>query len=225
MKLRAKLFTAKTLMVAGFMGGMAIPAGAKADNASLTAYAGYAYNIENNSHGPAFKLTGGAEAGGLSASGLINAGQVGRDSTELQLGYSEFRLYKKLPGFFGIGGQYEITSGEDAMRFGAYINPPMPGWMRMQVRILPVSLLTQHYNEAKDFLDTKLALYAAFQLGGGFSAETYWHWVVGQRAVYGEAQLDYALTDWLALGLNATRRFNFDGPDSTTVGARLGLRM
>lgn len=201
------------------------PKKAHAEEASLTVYPAYSYNIQNDSHGMNLRVSGGGRLPcGIAATGIVNALAAEADSPELKFGHTEFRLHR-LFGWIGPLVQYEIEPGEDSLRAGMVFTPPISQDINLLLRILSFSVGTQNHGEATDFLNTKLALYVWMNITDNLRAETYWDWVLSRKSVSGEAALDYMFTSWLGLGAQVRHSFSFDGPDSTTLLLRGVLRI
>ena len=201
------------------------PRKAHADEASLTFYPAYSYNIHNDSSGMNLRISGGGRLPyGITATGIVNALAAEADSPELKFGHTEFRLHR-LFGWLGPLAQYEIDPGEDSLRAGMVFIPPISQDINLLVRILSFSVGTQNHGEATDFLNTKLALYFWMNITEDLRVETYWDWVLNRRSVSGEVALDYMFTPWLGLGAQVRHNFSFDGPDSTSLLLRGVLRL
>ncbi|MFA5411991.1 MAG: hypothetical protein WC350_01440 [Candidatus Micrarchaeia archaeon] len=201
------------------------PRKAHAEEASLTFYPAYSYNIQNDSSGMNLRVSGGGRLPyGIAATGIVNALAAEADSPELKFGHTEFRLHRMF-GWLGPLVQYELEPGEDSLRAGMVFIPPISQDINLLLRILSFSVGTQNHGEATDFLNTKLALYLWMNITDNLRAETYWDWVLSRRSVCGEATIDYMFTSELGLGAQVRHTFSFEGPDSTTLLLRGVLRI
>lgn len=213
------LFKKAKIWVCGIAAAAAIGFGApkKANADELTVYPAYSYNVQNDSHNFNLRITGkGTLPYGISATMGMNTSSLGQDSAELQFGHTEFRLHR-LFGWLGPLVQYELEPGEDYLRVGMVFAPPLGENMGLLLRILPYSFATQEHSQAADFLNTKFALYFWAKPLDSLRLETYWHWSMKARAVWGEAAIDWMFNPNFGVGMQVRHNFSFDGPDSTNL--------
>ncbi|MEW5996981.1 MAG: hypothetical protein AB1657_05310 [Candidatus Micrarchaeota archaeon] len=225
-KTRMKTFAARALLAAGLILGASMPKAAKADDAWLVAYPAYSYNIENDSHNPNIRIAGGGEiAYEITGSAVFNTFSPERNSADLQFGHSELRLHRRFLDWFGPALQYELEPGEDNLRAGMVLIPPIGDSAFLLLRVLPFTVPTQHHSSASDFLcDPKLTLYLSTSMDS-FLFEMELDWNLRGKALWLESAVDYMFASQLGLGVQVRHNFAFEAQDSTEVLLRGVLKL
>ncbi len=213
MKRKAKLFTAKTLMIAGLAGGLALPASAKADGWA-TVWPGYSTTANR----PTLRIEGGASFdSGTSFYAFGDFEPTEKNSMRIDGFYGAARVSQSVYNGLGLFGEMEMGTGmQNIYKPGIYYALPLEDWF-VQLRLAPWMMGGKE--------DVQLAAYMSKTFGGVLSTELLLKANLLSQTMYWEFAADILFAERFSVGSQLRMFTDFQtGHTDVTPVARVGVR-